>query len=259
MIRSARVATLAALVLASFAARADAKGPGAGAIIKQMIDADPLGYGGAEAEVFMVLVNKRNQQRRRKLVTRTRNDDGTRRTYVRFTEPTDIAGTAFLGISRGDDRQQHLYMPALGKVRRISASSRNSRFVGSDYTYADMDYRDIENAAKKRTGEEKIGGQPCWVVEVTPRSDDSQYGKVTLWVAQKTNLPLRMRFFDKSGREIKRYFAKEIQKKRDRYIITESKLVDLKRKHTTVLKAIRVKLRSDIPLEQFTVRALDRE
>lgn len=250
-------AAIAATLL--FPGAAAAKGPTADEIVAKMIEADPLGYGGAEAEVFMVLVNQRGQQQRRKMITRTRNDDGTRRTYVRFTEPADISGTAFLGVSKGEDRQQHLYMPALGKVRRIAASRRNSRFVGSDYTYADMDYRDIENARKKRLPDEKVDGIDCFVVEARPSSGDSEYSRVTLWVAKRNFLPVRMAYFGKSGEEIKRYGAQKVERVQGRHVITESRMVDLVRNHTTALRAIKVTLREDVPLEQFTVRALDRE
>jgi hypothetical protein len=35
-------------------------------------------------------------------------------------------------------------------------------------------------------------------------------------------------------------------------------MVDLKREHSTIMKVVEITLRDDIPLEQFTVRALER-
>ena len=49
-----------------------------------------------------------------------------------------------------------------------------------------------------------------------------------------------------------------MKKVSNRWLITESKMVDLKREHTTVFKVVEVTLRKDIDLEQFTVRALER-
>jgi outer membrane lipoprotein-sorting protein len=241
------------------AGSASAKGLTAEEVIAQMIQRDPLGYGGAEADVMMILINKRGQKQSRQMVTMSRNDDGKRRMFVRFGSPADIAGTAFLGINEKGERIQHLYLPALAKVRRISGSNRNGRFVGSDYSYADMDYTDWEKSTKKLLPEEKVSGQDAYVVELRPTDEDSEYARVMLWIGKKTLLPLRIRYFDTKGAEIKRMTVQEVKQEAKKWLITESKMVDLSKEHTTVLKVSSVKLRDDIPLEQFTVRALDRE
>ena len=44
-----------------------------------------------------------------------------------------------------------------------------------------------------------------------------------------------------------------------RWVIAESKMVDLKRQNTTVMKVTEIDIRDDIPLEQFEERALERE
>jgi hypothetical protein len=228
------------------------------AIVERMLERDPMGYGGAEARVLMVLVNDRGQQRKRKIVMMSRKSDDTRYSYVRFLTPSDVAGTSFLGIDNDGDRAQHLYLPALSRTRRISSKQRNASFVGTDYSYADMDLRDVDDSKRKRLEDEKIGGQDCYVVEVEPTSADSMYDRGVLWIGKKTMLPLRMRFFDAKDKEVKRFTAKQVKKVDGRWIIAESKMVDIKREHSTVMKVVEITLRDDIPLEQFSVRALER-
>jgi outer membrane lipoprotein-sorting protein len=258
------IAVAAALALAGGAvsakskSKAKAKELSGDSIVDEMVDKDPLGYGGAEARVLMVLVNNREQQRKRKVMMMSRKDGDTRYTFVRFQSPTDVAGTSFLGIDDDGDRTQHLFLPALQRTRRISSKQRNASFVGTDYSYADMDMRDIDDSSRKRLDDESIGGRDCFVVEVVPSSGDSEYARVTLWVEKKSMLPLRMRFYDSSDNEVKRFTAKEIKKVDGRWIINESKMVDLKREHSTIMKVVEITLRDDIPLEQFTVRALER-
>ncbi len=262
MTHKTKIAAFLAVALCATLAQsraASAKKLTAQEVISEMIARDPLGYGGAEAEVMMVLVNKRDEKQTRKMTTMSRNDDGKRRMFVRFSSPADISGTAFLGINDKGERIQHLYMPALAKVRRISGSNRNGRFVGSDYTYADMDYTDFEKSDKKLLADEKVSGQNAYVVELKPTDNDSQYAKVTLWISQKTLLPLRIRYYDAKDAEVKRLTVQEIKQEGKKWLVTESKMVDLEKNHTTVLKVSSVSLREDIPLEQFTVRALDRE
>jgi len=228
-------------------------------IIEKMIDQDPLGYGGAESHVTMALVNDRDQESKRKLFMRSRKDGDTRRLFVRFQSPSDVSGTSFLGIDDDGDRTQWLYLPAVGKSRRISGKQRNAAFVGTDYSYADLDNRDIDDSTKERLTDEKVGKQDCFYVEVKPTSDESAYARVDLWIAKDSYLPMRIRFYDSSDTEVKRLTVQEVKKVEKRWVITESKMVDLKRQHTTVMKVTEIDIRDDIPLEQFEERALERE
>jgi len=228
-------------------------------IIDKMIETDPLGYGGAEARIAMALVNDRGQENKRKVVMKSRKDGDTRRLFVRFLSPADVSGTSFLGIDDGGTRTQWLYLPAIGKTRRISGKQRNAAFVGTDYTYADMDNRDIEDSDKVRLEDEKVGKQDCFVVEADPTSKESSYGKVKLWISKTSWLPLRIRFYDGKDNEVKRLTVQEVKKVEGRWVIAESKMVDLKRQHTTVMKVTEIDIRDDLPLEQFEERALERE
>lgn len=228
-------------------------------IVDKMIDTDPLGYGGAEARIAMALVNDRGQENKRKVVMRSRKDGDTRRLFVRFLSPTDVAGTSFLGIDDDGNRTQWLYLPAVAKTRRISGKQRNAAFVGTDYSYADLDNRDIDDATTTRLEDEKVGKQDCYVIEAVPTSKESAYGKLHLWIAKDSFLPLRIRFYDGAGNELKRLTVQEVKKVEGRWVIMESKMVDLKRQHTTVMKVTEIDIRDDIPLEQFEERALERD
>jgi len=260
--RVAAVCTFVAMVSGGANVEAGKKkddGKTADEIVQAMIDQDPLGYGGAEARIAMALVNDRGQENKRKLMMKSRKDGDTRRIFVRFLEPSDVEGTSFLGVDDGGDRTQWLYLPAIGKTRRISAKQRNAAFVGTDYTYADLDLRDIDDATKTRDADEKVGKQDCYVVEVDPTADESDYGTVKLWISKSSNLPMRIRFYDADGNEVKRLTVSEVKKVEGRWVITESKMVDLKRDHTTVMKVTEIDIKDDIPLEQFEERALERE
>jgi hypothetical protein len=232
--------------------------PGAQAIVDRMIEQDPLGYGGAEARILMVLVNDRAQETKRKVVMKSRKDGDTRRMQVRFLSPSDVAGTSFLGIDDDGARTQWLYLPATAKTRRISGKQRNASFVGTDYSYADLDNRDVDDSTKTRLADEKVGEQDCYVVEAKPTSSESDYARVMLWISKESWLPMRIRFYDAADVEVKRLTVQEVKQVEQRWVITESKMVDLKREHTTVMKVTEIDLRDDIPLETFTERELER-
>lgn len=258
--RAARVAAIAAAVVALGAASpANADDLTAAAIVDEMIDRDPLGYGGAEARMVMALINHRNQVRKRRVVMFSRKDGQVRRLFLRFLSPADIAGTAFLGIDDDGARTQHLFMPSMGRTRRIASRQRNASFVGTDYSYADLDNRDIDNAHKRRLADADVGGEPCYQIRAQPTDPASRYRRIDLWISKRTFLPMRIRFYGAGGGEIKRLTVKRLKRVGGRWLIAESKMVDLKREHTTVLTLVDVTLNDAIALDQFRVRALERE
>lgn len=68
------------------------------------------------------------------------------RILVRFTYPNDIKGTAFLAWQHPDaEDERFLYLPALGRVRRIAGAEAQDNFVGSDFTYEDISGREFDD------------------------------------------------------------------------------------------------------------------
>ncbi len=68
------------------------------------------------------------------------------RSLTRFTYPNDINGTGFLVWENptGED-ERFLYLPSLGRVRRIAGNETQDSFVGSDFTYEDIGGREFND------------------------------------------------------------------------------------------------------------------
>ena len=68
------------------------------------------------------------------------------RSLIRFTYPNDIRGTGFLVWEHPDaDDERFLYLPSLGRVRRIAGAETQESFVGSDFTYEDIGGREFDD------------------------------------------------------------------------------------------------------------------
>jgi hypothetical protein len=94
----------------------------------------------------MTLINKRGSERVRKVESWSKDYGPDRKSVMVFDEPADVRGTAYLSwdyAEIGKDDDKWLYMPAMKKVRRISGSSRNEYFMGTDFTYDDMGKRAV--------------------------------------------------------------------------------------------------------------------
>ncbi len=68
------------------------------------------------------------------------------RMLIRFSYPNDIKGTAFLVWEHpAAEDERFLYLPALGRVRRITGAEAQDNFVGSDFTYEDISGRELDD------------------------------------------------------------------------------------------------------------------
>jgi hypothetical protein len=67
------------------------------------------------------------------------------RLLIRFTYPNDIRGTGFLVWEHpGSDDERFLFLPSLGRVRRIAGTEAQESFVGSDFTYEEIGGREFD-------------------------------------------------------------------------------------------------------------------
>ncbi|HET7699222.1 MAG TPA: outer membrane lipoprotein-sorting protein [Vicinamibacterales bacterium] len=100
----------------------------------------------SRAELRMKLFDRRGRARERALTLLTLRRPEGDRSLIRFTYPNDIRGTGFLVWEhpQGDD-ERFLYLPSLGRVRRIAGSEAQESFVGSDFSYEDIGGREFDD------------------------------------------------------------------------------------------------------------------
>jgi len=75
--------------------------------------------------------------------------------------------------------------------------------MGTDFTYADLEYRDVQEAELERKGDEELGGRKTWKIEARPTGDDELYSRIVLWIDKELHLPLKMDFYDRKGKLLK--------------------------------------------------------
>lgn len=145
-------------------------------IMKRVNDRDDGKDAYAKVEMFLTAAGGYSEKR--SLIQAYKYFGTLRKTYTRFTEPASIDGTSFLSWQRGSDLDddQFLYLPELGRDRRIVSSQKDGDFVNTDFTYEDMQERSVDKDNHTLVREEKIGTYDCWVIESTPKDPaSSQY------------------------------------------------------------------------------------
>ena len=106
------------------------------------------GFTDMTSDQLMILIDPQGKEVTREISGKTLenldpNDGDKSITY--FKTPKDVQGTVMLSHTHiNDDDDQWLYLPALGRVKRISSSNKSGAFMGSEVAFEDFsgtDYR----------------------------------------------------------------------------------------------------------------------
>ena len=228
-------------------------------IVDRMLKQPLFGWDDAETMVRMGLIDASGKRSERVMENLRRRKDGLLQSVVRFRAPQDVAGTAFLMLERPKgESEQHIYLPGLKRTRRIVGREREGSFMGSDFSYADMERRDTRESTHKRLPDEDLNGVKTYVLESTPKKDaSSTYSKIETWVRQDNFLPLRIRFYDKGGKLLKTFYTKRIRQLDGHPSIMESQMVNKQSGHTTELIVDDMRPQKNLPDSDFTPTALE--
>jgi len=221
-----------ALCAAAAAPAVAQDGASADQIMEKVLARDAFGWDEAETRVRMILTEKSGKRRERAMENLRKKKDGR---------------------SMRGETEQWIYLPKLQRVRRVVGREREGSFMGSDFSYADMERRDTRQSKHRRLPDEKIGTVPVYVIESTPTKDSgSSYSKIETWVRKDNYLPLRIRFYDAKGNALKTFYSRRIRDVDGQAVIVESKMQNQQTGHSTELVVDDIRSRNDIPDTLFT-------
>jgi hypothetical protein len=229
-------------------------------IVRQMLNTDAWGLGEAEVSARAIIKDERGSQRELAFSARSRRHaPPLTKSLVRFRAPADLAGVGFLQIQKADDDDdRYLFLPELGKARRIAGNTRGSAFMGTDFTYADLDRRDLREGTAVLKGQEDLGKFPSYHLEVIPKRADSPYARLEIWVRTDNFVPLKTLMYNRAGVLLKTLVTLELRRIDGRWFLTRSRMTDHAAARTTELVLDNIQPRSDVPDEEFTVRNLEK-
>jgi hypothetical protein len=113
---------------------------------------------------------------------------GQSKAVLRFTGPAEVKGVALLVVNHPDRASdQWMWTPAIERDRRIALQDRSTRFFGTDFSFEDLEERDVAQYDYRLLGDDAIDGAACWRIESTPKeSKASQYTRSIVWVHKDT-------------------------------------------------------------------------
>lgn len=262
-----KYSTLLVLLSASIMAYAQPSSLPSGDEIARNINARNEGVS-LSRNLIMELTDKRGKKRIRKTKSFRKYFGEEKRTVIHYLSPKNVKHTAFLTYDYPDankDDDQWLYLPALRKVRRISAADRGDYFLGTDFTYEDIKKEskvNIEDYTRKTLRAEEFAGHPCYVVEATPINadvaDELGYGKVVQWVDSNIWMIRKAAFYDTRNKPLKTIITRDIRQVQGIFTAHHIEVKNHKTGHKTVFQFSSVDYEKGVSDDYFTERALRR-
>lgn len=184
---------------------------------------------------------------------------GESKSLVRFTAPPELAGLALLIVNHPDrSSEQWMWTPAIGRERRIATQDRSTRFFGTDFSFEDLEERDVSQFDYKRLGDGLVDGAACWKLDSTPKqTQSSQYSRSLIWVRKDNYVIAQIENYQQSKLTRTVHYS-DIEKLNNIWAPRRIEITDPVRNSRTVLTIEKLQYNLPMRAEDFTVEALRR-
>ena len=217
----------------------------------------------------MTLVDKKDRKRVRKLKLFSKEFSDVDKSISFFVSPTDVKDTSFLSYDWNDEGKEDdswLYLPAMQRVNRTAAGDKSNSWMGSDFTFSDVEGAEVNEYTYKILSEsDPVDGHDCWKIEALPKSKaivkKTGYLKTINWVRKDAFLVVRGINYVKKGKRVKYYSTKDIKKIDGIWTIGTIQMVTTKNKkvqHSSIFSLENVSYNDDVADSMFEVETMQR-
>jgi outer membrane lipoprotein-sorting protein len=206
-----------------------------------------------DLEIDWKVVNQQPGKKEPGLLTFTAIVSGGK-ALTRFTGPPDLKGTGVLVLGRG---QMYIYLPQYGKVRRVASHTTAQGFMGTTFSYDDMNagkYADVYTADVTSEGD----GVVSMTLTAIPDSG-APYARAEMTVDTQMFVPLQMKYFNDKSQHVKTETRSGYECREDVCLGGSHKMEDHTREGAwTELVRVDWTLNAGVPDELFSTRSLQR-
>jgi len=184
---------------------------------------------------------------------------GRSKAVIRFTAPAEVKGVALLILNHPDrSSDQWMWTPAIERDRRIALQDRSTRFFGTDFSFEDLEERDVDQYDYTLLGSEAIDGADCWQIQSVPKqAKSSQYTKSVVWIRKDNYVFARVESYVKDEL-LRRLNYSRISNIDGIWTAQELTMSDLKRGSVTRLTLEKVAYNLPLKEDDFTLQAIRR-
>jgi Outer membrane lipoprotein-sorting protein len=191
------------------------------------------------------------------------------RLLIRFNYPNDIRGTSFLVWEhpKADD-ERFLYLPSLGRVRRIAGAETQESFVGSDFTYEDIGGRELDDYTYTFAGPDGTnaswspapGGQvrQAWRLESRRKDASAEFPRVVSLVLKDSHVVVAAEIYNRRNEKQKVYTVRRLEPIEAIWTVMESEMTNTPEKTRTELVVESTDYNVGLKEADFSRRELER-
>ena len=185
---------------------------------------------------------------------------GQSKSVLRFTAPAEVKGVALLVYNHPDRASdQWMWTPAIERDRRIALQDRSTRFFGTDFSFEDLEERDVDQYDYVLQGEEAVDGALCWKIESTPKkTKSSQYTRSIVWIRKDNYAFARVESYIKANL-VRRLNYSKIENVSGFWTGRVMEMSDLTRGSRTRLTLDKLQYNVALKEEDFTLQAIRRQ
>ncbi|MBN2276035.1 MAG: outer membrane lipoprotein-sorting protein [Bacteroidales bacterium] len=199
-----------------------------------------------EGKVSIILIDKAGNEKIREAQMLQK---GMQKKLYRYTQPSSQAGIATLTLS---DSVMWLYLPVLGKPKKISMLSNDFAFNNTDFSFEDM----VTTPYADRFIPELIESSgSLYVLKLVPKPGKSNYSQIIARINKVNGYLESMDIYDQKGKKIKEAVYK-YEKVGKYWNASEVVMIDLEKNHRTKILTKEVKFDQGLPDELFLVENL---
>ncbi len=213
---------------------------------------------------------QRVRERELTLLTLRAQSSGTKSTpdgdrmLIRFTYPNDIKGTAFLVWEHPDtDDERFLYLPALGRVRRITGAEAQDNFVGSDFTYEDISGRELDDYTytmieHNATWSGAAGqGLPAYRIESRAKDAQARFPRIVSTIRKDNFVVVHADIYNRRDERQKVYEVRKLDLIQSIWTLSDVGMTDASARTHTDLSLTNVRYNAGLKEGDFSRRELE--
>src|SRR5580700_1443635 len=185
---------------------------------------------------------------------------GDSKAVLRFVAPPEVKGVGLLIVNHPDRASdQWMWRPSIGRDQRIALQDRSTRFFGTDFSFEDLEERDVDQYDYVLAGEETVDEAVCWKIQSTPKQSKlSQYTRSFVWI-RKDNYALARIESSIKDRVARRLNYSDIQKVQGIWSARQMEMIDLVRGSRTRLTLEKLQYNLPFKEDDFTLQAIRRQ
>ena len=188
------------------------------------------------------------------------------RLLLRFTYPNDIRGTGFLVWEHpNSEDERFLYLPSLGRVRRIAGAETQESFVGSDFTYEDIGGRELDEYTYVTVDENAIWSSPggegpraAWRLESRRKNTTAPFPRVVSTILKDSFVVVSADIYNRRNEKQKVYSVRRLELVEGVWTVMDAEMTNALEKSRTELTIETADYNVGLRESDFSRRELDR-